>query len=158
MGIGYNIGEGSQKVQNNSYKEFACNEGDPGLIPGLGRSSGEGNVYPLQYSCLENSMDRGGWWTTVHGVTKSWTLLGNFHVQPDTLFSYHEAHRFDLFVCCNRLCVGVRLSKMVSWAAPNQTLQDCTVSKARVGFTSCLLKWFCMDISAGKDLFFVIST
>ena len=87
-------------------------------------------------------MDRGGWWTTVHGVTKSWTLLSNFHFQPDTLFSYHEAHRFDLFVRCNRLCVGVRLSKMVSWAAPNQTLQDCTVSKARVGFTSCLLSSF----------------
>ena len=52
-GAGYEIG---QKVQNNSYKESACNEGDPGLIPGLGRSSGEGDGYPLQYSCLENSM------------------------------------------------------------------------------------------------------
>ena len=54
MGIGYNIGEGSQKVQNNSYKEFACNEGDPGLIPGLGRSCGEGNGNLFQCSCLEN--------------------------------------------------------------------------------------------------------
>ena len=42
-------------------KESACNAGDPGLIPGSGRSSGEGNGYPLQYSCLENSMDRGAW-------------------------------------------------------------------------------------------------
>ena len=49
------------------------NAGDLGLIPGLGRSPGEGNGYPLQYSCLENSMGRGTWWATVHGVTKSWT-------------------------------------------------------------------------------------
>ena len=48
-------------------------ERDPGLIPGLGRSPGEGNGYPLQYSCLENSKDRRVWWTTVHGVTRSWT-------------------------------------------------------------------------------------
>ena len=44
--------------------------GDPGSIPGLGRSPGEGNGYPLQYSCLENSMDRGAWEATIHGVTK----------------------------------------------------------------------------------------
>ena len=54
-------------------KESARNAGDPGLIPGLGRSPGEGNGNPLQYSCLENSMDEGAWWATVHGVTKSWT-------------------------------------------------------------------------------------
>ena len=54
-------------------KESACNAGVLDLIPGLGRSTGEGNSYPLQYSCLENSMDRGAWWATVHGVTKSWT-------------------------------------------------------------------------------------
>ena len=51
-------------------KESACNEGDPGSIPGLGRSSGGGNSSPLQYSCLGNHMDRGAWWATVHGVTK----------------------------------------------------------------------------------------
>ena len=49
-------------------KEFACNVGDLGLIPGLGRFPGEGDGYPLQYSGLENSMDY-----VVHGVTKSWT-------------------------------------------------------------------------------------
>ena len=48
-----------------------CNAGDPGLIPGSGRSPGEGNDYPFQYSCLENFMDRGAWWAIVHGVTKS---------------------------------------------------------------------------------------
>ena len=48
-------------------KESALNAGDPDLIPGLGRSPGEGNDSPLQDSCLENPMDRGAWWATVHG-------------------------------------------------------------------------------------------
>jgi len=56
-------------------KESACNAGDPGLIPGLGRSRGEGNSYPLQYFGLESSMDYIG-----HGVAKSWTRLSNFHI------------------------------------------------------------------------------
>ena len=47
-------------------KVFACNAGDLGSIPGSGRSPGEGNGNPLQYSCLENSMDEGAWWATVH--------------------------------------------------------------------------------------------
>ena len=51
-------------------KESACNAGDLGLIPGSGRSTGEENANPLQYSCLKNPMDRGAWWATVHGVTK----------------------------------------------------------------------------------------
>ena len=46
--------------------------GDSGLIPGWGRSPGLGNGNPFQYSCLENSMDKGVWWATVHGVAKSW--------------------------------------------------------------------------------------
>ena len=53
--------------------ESACNAEDPGLIPRLGRSPGEGNGYPLQYSCLENSMDGEAWWATIHGVSKSQT-------------------------------------------------------------------------------------
>ena len=56
-------------------KEFACNAGDLGLTPGLGRSPGEGKGYPLQYFCLENSMDRGAWRSTVYRVAKSWTHL-----------------------------------------------------------------------------------
>ena len=51
-------------------KESACNAGDLGSIPGSGRSPGEGNGNPLLYSCLENSMDRGAWWATVHGGHK----------------------------------------------------------------------------------------
>ena len=52
-------------------KEYACNAGDPGLIPGSGRSPGEGNGNPLLYSCLENSMDQGAWRATVHELTES---------------------------------------------------------------------------------------
>ena len=59
-------------------KASACNVGDPGSIPGSGRSPGGGNGNPLQYSCLENSMDGGAWWATVHGVAKSWTRLSDF--------------------------------------------------------------------------------
>ena len=60
-----------------------CNMGDLGLIPGLGKSPGEGNGNPLQYSCLENPMNTGAWWTTVHGVEKSQTRLSDehFHLQ-----------------------------------------------------------------------------
>ena len=68
-------------------KESTCNAGDPGLIPGLGRSPGEGKGYPLQYSGLENSMD-----CIVHGVTKSRTQLSDFHFMinirpPSVIFS-----------------------------------------------------------------------
>ena len=54
-------------------KNLPANAGDLASIPGLRRSPGEGNGYPLQDSCLENSMDREDWQTTVHGITKSWT-------------------------------------------------------------------------------------
>ena len=59
-------------------KASACNAGDLGSIPGSGRSPREGNGNPLQYSCLENPMDGGAWWATVHGVSKSRTQLSNF--------------------------------------------------------------------------------
>ena len=58
-------------------KASAFNAGDPGSIPGWGRSPGEGNGNPLQYSCLENPMDGEAWWATVHGVTKSRTRLSD---------------------------------------------------------------------------------
>ena len=65
--------EASYSPSGSVVKESACNAGDPGSIPGSGRSLGERNGNPLQYSCLENSMDRGAWQATVPGVTKSWT-------------------------------------------------------------------------------------
>ena len=54
-----------------AIQETACSTGDPGLIPGSGRTPGEENGNPLQYSCLENPMDRGAWWATVHGGSKT---------------------------------------------------------------------------------------
>ena len=58
-------------------KEFACSAGDPGLVSGSGRHSGEGNGYPLQKSSLENSVDRRAWWATVHGVANSQIRLSD---------------------------------------------------------------------------------
>ena len=61
-----------------SAKESACisgGTGDTGLIPGSGRSSGGGHSNPLQYSCLENPMDRGAWWVMVYRVAQGWTCL-----------------------------------------------------------------------------------
>ena len=66
-----------------SGKESACSEGDAGSIPGLGKSPGEGNGNPPQYSYLENPMDRGAWWAAVHGVAKSRTRLS------DSTFTFH---------------------------------------------------------------------
>ena len=64
-----------------TVKNPPANAGDPGPIPGLGRSPGEGNGYPLQYSCLENSVDKGAWWAKVHGI-KSQTQLSDQHITP----------------------------------------------------------------------------
>ena len=66
---------GASVVRNPPAK--AGDARDKGLIPGSGRSPGEGNGNPLQYSCLENPMDRGAWWATVHGVMKSGTGLSD---------------------------------------------------------------------------------
>ena len=71
-------------------KASACNVGDLGSIPGSGRSPGEGNGNPLQYSCLENPMDGGAWRATVHGVAKSRTWLSDF------TFTFHLTYRIFL--------------------------------------------------------------
>ena len=74
-------------------KESACNAGQPGLIPGLGRSPGEGNGNPLQYSCLENPMDRGDWKASVHGVARvghDWATVG-----PALSAFYNVSLRWD---------------------------------------------------------------
>ena len=68
----------AQLVKNPcAMQETACNTGDLGSFPGSRRSPGEGNGNPCWYSCLENPMDREAWRPTVHGVTKSWTRLGD---------------------------------------------------------------------------------
>ena len=71
--------ESSGSPGGSDGKASACSVGDPGCISGLGRSPGEENGNLLQYSCLENFMDRGAWWATVDGVTKSQIWLSSFH-------------------------------------------------------------------------------
>ena len=71
MGGAREVTRASQEAQTAKKKKSACNAGDPDSNPGSRRSPGEGNGNPLQYSCLENSMDRGARQATVHGVTKS---------------------------------------------------------------------------------------
>ena len=73
-----------EKYKNHLSVLVICNVGDLGLIPGLGRSPGEGKGYPLQHSCLRNPTDRGAWRETVHGVAKSGTRPSAFHFR----FSY----------------------------------------------------------------------
>ena len=67
-----------QLSTGSEVKESAYNVGDLGSAPGLGKSTGEENDNPFQYSCLENPMDRGAWQATVHGVEKSWTQMSDF--------------------------------------------------------------------------------
>ena len=77
-------------------KECVCNAEDPGSIPGWGRCPGGGNGNPLQFSCLENSMDRGTWWAIDHGVTKSWTWLSNQHFLREHIFQGRRGERMKL--------------------------------------------------------------
>ena len=82
-------------------RELACSAGDLGLIPGSGRSPGEGNGYPLQYSCLENSMDRGVWQATVHGVTKSWTQLKCLSIHTQCIYIFEGVFVFIVYFIFN---------------------------------------------------------
>ena len=84
-------------------KESACNARDPGSITGLGRSSEEGNGYPLQYSCLENSTGREAWWATVHGVTRA---RHNLATKPSMQKSSQITDRFKKFKSLSMECRG----------------------------------------------------
>ena len=77
-------------------KASACSAGDLGLIPGLGRSPGEGNDNPLQYSCLENPMDGGAWWATVHGVSTRLTL--HLKVKSNFTFTFPDFKKFIIYL------------------------------------------------------------
>ena len=79
------------------YRKDACNVGDLGSIPGSGRSPGGGNSHPLQYSCLENPMDRGAWQATVHGVAK---------VRHDLTTKPPPPREMDFSFLLHLLCVG----------------------------------------------------
>ena len=75
-------------------EEYACNAGDLGSIPGLGRSLGGGHGNPLQYSSLENPMDRGAWWATVHDITDGMTEQLSTHVTENAFISIFLTYVF----------------------------------------------------------------
>ena len=75
--VGLSLSWASLGFPGSDGKVSTSNAREPGLLPGLEDSPGEGNGNPLQYSCLENLMDREAWWATVHGVAKHWTWLSN---------------------------------------------------------------------------------
>ena len=74
-------------------KASALNAEDPGSILGSGRTRGEGNGNPLQYPCLENPMEGGAWWATVHGVAESWTRLSDF-----TFFHFQSRYYDNILI------------------------------------------------------------
>ena len=104
---------GEGRSFDSDSKESAGNAGDPGSIPGLRRSLGEGNYYTMQYSCLENPMDRIAWWATVPGVTKrhDWVTNGfNFCVEE-----WHHFLEYQLYSSVHDSLASHRLWKMTDF-------------------------------------------
>ena len=96
---------------------LSTNEGDAGSIPGSGRYPGKGNNNPLQYSCLENPMDRGAWWSTVDAVRQSWTWLSNLvHTWILYLYSHFGNFQWIRTAFCFMVtgCVGPQFPNQVS--------------------------------------------
>ena len=123
MFIGYyylGVGGGRAVLWCLSSKKSACNPGDLGLIPELGKSPGEGNSYPLQYSCLENSMERGALWAPVHGVARIAEELAT-KLPPSFFFFlsykylyYCQIQHVSLIVC---LCLPMCSIQIISLSA-----------------------------------------
>ena len=112
-------------------KASACNAGDLGLIPGLGRSPGERNGYPLQYSCLENPLDGGAWWATVHGVAKNRTRLSDF-----VSSTYFCVDTSEYVVLCLVTLSGLTLCDPMDCSLPGSSAMG--ILQARI------LKWVAM--------------
>ena len=122
-------------------KESACNAGDLGLIPGSGRSPAEGSSNSLQYSCLENPMDRGAWWTTVHGVTKEldrtyW--LNSNHIAQNWMVRKVSDNTQD--VNCSEASDEVRMEWGKSFQVTNQF--SVAKSEACLYHSRTLVSWW----------------
>ena len=109
-------------------KASACNMGDMGSIPRLGRSPGEGNDNLLQYSCLENPMDGGAWWATVHGVAKSQTRLSDFT---------HKVNPVIVLECL----LGIFWSKRRQFSSEIAFLYSLCLSIQTVNFEMTMNRW-----------------
>ena len=144
---------------NSDCKASACNAGDLDSIPGLGRSPGEGNGHPLQYSCLENPMNRGAWRATVHGVTKGRTGLSHFtHKVPrqqylmyiPELFYKSETHPPPPKEDVNYLILGA-YSLQASWSLIGDTInqpENCAWADfipCNAPSLTCPLKLLCLN-------------
>ena len=117
-----------------SHKESAYNAGDSGLIHGWGRSLGGGYSNALQYSCLENRMDRGAWWTTVHGIAKNQTWPKRLSMHSECFLSILLSVQFNLVVqSCQTLCDPVDCST-AGFPVHHQLLE----------FNSCPSSRFCL--------------
>ena len=118
-------------------KDSACNAGDLGLIPGLGRSSGEGNGYLLQYSCLGNPMDREAWWATVHRViNKSETTKHRLYDQE--VFSKN----YQLSLCLqseNGYLKNLKIICMLDVCKKSRVNQNTCVIVPQLSLTNCII-------------------
>ena len=140
-------------------KASACSAEDPGSIPRLGRSSGEGNGNPLQYSCLKNSMDWGTWWATVHGVAKSQTRLSDFTftfrqlIDLESYFSlkiwrkriFFLNHQKKFFLCVRLKCHWLTYQAFANHC--NQAMRYLQIA-AFLGMSGCV----CLNYLSGSFL------
>ena len=115
-------------------KESACTAEDLSSIPLSGRSLGEGNGNPLQYSCLENSMDRGTWWATVHGVAKSQTRL-SMHTQRERLCIGHRPRNVSHHFCSHFIGKNLNTRLRLKIQSPAQRPHTCLQLDYHLGRT-----------------------
>ena len=135
LGYRYSISEKATH-DGSDDKESACKVGYPGSIPLLGRSPGEGNGNPLQYSCLGNAMDnRGAWWATVHGVTESKTPLSDWHMH---IYTYVLNYLQCWEICSSNILMEGQVESLLSLICV--TSVD-TSSVTHHSSSHLLLKW-----------------